>query len=297
MTNNLIGVDIGGSHITVSKVSGDTLELIQGTFCRERVDSQGGVASVIKSWSNVIRLSMGKQDLSETKIGIAIPGPFDYEKGVSFIQNQGKYDALYGLNIKSLLSAELKIPEENIRFNNDAACFLQGEICKGGVTSATTVGITLGTGLGSAYMVNGASFDAGLWNMPFKDGIIEDYISSRWFVSECKVRSGVIIKDVKELVEKYPSEVFTKTLFDDFSKHLSDFLLQFIQLKNAYAIVIGGNIAKAEAFFIDKLEKNIFDVMGYKIPIHTSLLGENAALIGAASQFFNKPTQEQSINS
>lgn len=283
--NNLIGVDIGGSHISVSGVSEDNLELVSGTFYRQKIDAQSDVSNIVKSWSGVISQSIGKQELKDVKLGIAFPGPFDYEQGISYIQNQGKYDALYGLNVKSLLSNELGIPEENIRFNNDAACFLRGEILKGHINSNSVIGITLGTGLGSAYMIDGLSFDANLWNMPFKKGIIEDYISSRWFVSECRLKSGIVIKDVKELVEKYPDEIFTKTLFDDFSKNLSDFLLEFIKLKNAYAVIIGGNIAKAESFFINNVNANIYSVLGYKIPIYTSLLVENAALIGAASSF------------
>ncbi len=281
--NKLVGIDIGGSHITASKVSDHNLELVQSSFQRERVDSAADAKSIVKAWSEVIKNCTGKE--KDSTIGIAIPGPFDYENGICLMQNQGKYDALYGLNIKTLLAKELGISTENIRFNNDAACFLQGEVYKVAQSSKTAIGITLGTGLGTAFIIDGKSFDADLWNTPFKGGIIEDYISSRWFVSEFKARSGKEIKDVEDLVENYPDYDLTKDLFRDFSKNLADFLLFFIKLKKAECIVIGGNISKAEAFFLNDVKQLLYKGLGYEIPLYISSLGEQAALIGASVLF------------
>lgn len=278
-----IGVDIGGSHITAAEVSVDNLVLVEETFQRERVDSGGDVDSIINTWAKVIKNCTGQNEA--VKIGIAMPGPFDYENGISLMKNQEKYDALYGLNVKILLANELGISTENIRFNNDAACFLQGEVYKVGQGLTTAVGVTLGTGLGSAYITDGKSYDADLWNTPFKDGIIEDYISSRWFVSEFKARTGNEIKDVKELVEKYAGAAIAKSLFSDFSNHLSHFLLLFIKLKKAECVVIGGNIAKAEAFFLAGVKAHLYEGLGYQIPVYISSLGEQAALIGGATLF------------
>lgn len=279
----LIGVDIGGSHITAAEVSYDNLELISETYQRERMDSMETASAIIEAWSEVIKRCAGQE--KDLNIGIAIPGPFDYENGISLMKNQGKYDSLYGLNAKKLLADKLNIPVENIKLNNDAACFLQGEVNKAGRESNTVVGLTLGTGLGSAFIVDGKSFDADLWNTPFKEGIIEDYISSRWFVSEFKNRCGKEIKDVRELVEQYPAHSVTESLFADFSNHLSEFLTFFLQAKNAECVVIGGNIAKASPFFIHQLNHKLTEKLGSKVPIFLSVLGENAAMIGAASSF------------
>ncbi|HRP57404.1 hypothetical protein, partial [Agriterribacter sp.] len=64
-------------------------------------------------------------------MGIAMPGPFDYEKGISYITGLHKYEYLYGLNVKELLAAELNIPLGNIRMMNDAAAYLAGELKAG----------------------------------------------------------------------------------------------------------------------------------------------------------------------
>ncbi len=283
----IIGVDIGGTHIIASQVSMETMSLISDTLFREHLDSGNSAENIISVWSKVIDLSIGDVDKKNVKIGIAMPGPFDYENGISQIQNQGKYDALYGLNVKNLLSESLEIPTENIILNNDAACFLQGEIAKGGFVYHKAIGITLGTGLGSAYLENKTAVDADLWNMPFKDGIIEEYISSRWFVAACKAKNGIEISGVKELVDKFPNESFTNDLFKEFAEHLAFFLEKLIELQSPDCIIIGGNIAKAFSFFMVDLEKNLFDRLGYKLPIFLSQLGEDAAIIGAASMFYD----------
>lgn len=279
----LIGVDIGGSHITASEINRDNLALVADTYYRERVDSAGTSDSIIMAWTKVINSCINGE--KNVEIGVAMPGPFDYENGISLMKNQGKYDNLYELNVKQLLADELQISIENIKFNNDAACFLQGEIFKVGKTTVNSVGVTLGTGLGSSFMIDGKSFDADLWNTPFKEGIMEEYISSRWFVAEFHKRTGKQIKDVKQLVEEYPNEPITKDLFKDFADSLSQFLIYFVKLKDAECVVIGGNIAKAEVFFLNDVKKLLAAGVGREIPIYISSLGEDAMLIGAASMF------------
>jgi glucokinase len=282
-----IGVDIGGSHITVAKVDLESFEIIPESFYRSKVNSFGDTASIINEWACAIKTCFSSEADETQLIGIAMPGPFDYDLGISYIKDQGKYDALFGLNIKELLSEQLQIPAEDITFLNDAASFLLGEIKNERIVSPAVIGITLGTGLGSAYTSKSEVFDAALWNMPFKDGIIEDYISSRWFVNEFQKQTGKEIKDVRELVELYPEASETKVIFETFSNNLTDFLLEFIQQRNAYSIVIGGNISKASGFFLARLENLLYVRMGYKLPIYISRLGENAALIGAASESIN----------
>ncbi len=73
-----------------------------------------------------------------------MPGPVDYERGICYIKDQGKYDQLYGLNIKDLLAARLGIPPDHIRMMNDALCFLKGEIAGGAIKGCkSALGLTL----------------------------------------------------------------------------------------------------------------------------------------------------------
>ena len=67
-----------------------------------------------------------------------MPGPFDYEAGICLIRDQNKYPMLYGLNVKEHAGAGLAINADDIYINNDAACFLQGEVFCGSVSGLPT---------------------------------------------------------------------------------------------------------------------------------------------------------------
>jgi len=60
------------------------------------------------------------------------------------------------------------------------------------------------------------------------------------------------------------------------------FCIIFCKKINAEAIVIGGNIAKAEDKFLPALTDKLKS-LGHNLPIHISLLYENVTIAGAAS--------------
>jgi glucokinase len=48
-------------------------------------------------------------------------------------------------------------------------------------------------------------------------------------------------------------------------------------------VVIGGNIALAERFFLEDTRKFLSKKLGYDFPVRRSSLGEKATLIGAGA--------------
>jgi glucokinase len=278
-----LGIDIGGSHITAALVDLGTRSIIEGSWNRTRIDSHGEAAAIITSWAAVIREVFTKAPAGVKHIGIGMPGPFDYEKGISLMNGQHKYDALYQLNVKELLAAELGIQPEQIRFINDAGCFLQGEVFSGaGQHYQKVIGLTLGTGLGSAIYQDGVSKDAGRWCSPFKDGMAEDYLSTRWFVKRHQEVSGETVPDVKALVARIAVDDSIQELFNEFAINLATLLTSFVQAEHPEAVVIGGNIANAADLFFPLLISTL-QQQQINIPVVTASLGEAAALIGAAS--------------
>src|SRR6187397_1253508 len=141
--NMVLGVDIGGSHITAGLIDMETRTLRTDSIKRRKVNSADTAENIIAAWASLIKEITGS---SGVRIGIAMPGPFDYELGVSYIKGLEKYESLYGKNVKDLLAAALDIPAKHIRLKNDAGCFLQGETFAGsakGYNSA--IGLTIGT--------------------------------------------------------------------------------------------------------------------------------------------------------
>jgi glucokinase len=284
MKKIVLGADIGGSHITSALIDLENKVELEGSWFRERINSHGSADEIIDAWALTIEKSIGCSPVKPESISIAMPGPMDYKKGICRIKDQDKYGALYNLNIKKLLAARLNVEPSTINFINDAACFLKGELFSGSLEGFdTAIGLTLGTGLGTSHIANGDAHDSNLWKMPFLKGIAEDYISTRWFVKRFAELSGTPIKDVKDLIENHRESPFFNEIFTEFSENLAKFMYKFVRKKNPLAAVIGGNIAHAEAYFIDDTRRHLAKMMGYSFPVRRSSLGEKAILLGAGS--------------
>ena len=278
-----LGVDIGGSHITAALVDLETRTIIQDTIKRRAVDSQESKEVIFSAWCDVIAKAFKKSTATTKLIGIAMPGPFDYENGISLIKDQDKFKSLYGINIKEELSTRLGIDAEDIHFINDAAGFLQGEVFGGAARgNANVLGLTLGTGLGSSYCIGGIAKDADLWNSEFMSGIAEDYLSTRWFVKRYNELSNNTVAGVKELTALTATDHFATRVFMEFGYNLAQFLIPIIKKYKSDMVIVGGNISRAFGAFSPEL---IATLKGNNI--HTSIkvtkLKEHAALIGAAS--------------
>lgn len=231
MTTNkyVLGVDIGGSHITAAVMDMESRLILENSYTRCWIDAHGKPETIINNWKAAIEQAYDKAGLEVDKIGIAMPGPFDYENGISHIAGNDKYEAFYGLNVKEMLARALGIDAGNILMKNDAACFLAGEMFAGAVKDyANVIGITLGTGLGSAVATYGNTRDANLWCSSFMEGIAEDYLSTRWFLKRYYQLTGVNMIDVKSLTGLYDESETIRTIFDEFSQHLAAFLMLFL---------------------------------------------------------------------
>src|SRR5699024_1768192 len=92
-------------------------------------------------------------------IALAFPGPFDYEKGISWITGLDKFEALYGLNVKELLIKSLKevkyfnYSNTQIFMHNDATSFAFGENNQSKADRGAY--FTIGTGFGSTFIEKG----------------------------------------------------------------------------------------------------------------------------------------------
>lgn len=277
----VLGVDIGGSHITAALVNTSNGTILEGSMQREKIDSSAGAEDIIQAWTAVMNQSL-RFAVNSGKIAIAMPGPFDYQNGISYMKSMGKYDALYGMNVRNLLLSQLSGHISEICFINDAGCFLQGEVSHGPAAEYDeVVGFTLGTGFGSAVAKNGQALDADFWCHPFMGGICEDFFSSRWFVSTYNNYSGLRVNNVKELIFNVDLGGPLLQVFDEFSMNMGVFLTQLYKKHQYDCVVLGGNISNASTLFLPQL-KYYLKTMAITAPVYISSKGETAALIGAA---------------
>lgn len=279
--NVISGVDIGGTHITTALVDLDQKAILRHSIVRKPIDPTADSTIIIQDWSNAIKESHAAAKMKIKEVGIAMPGPFDYSDGVSWIRNLNKYESLYGKNIKALLAAELGISIRKIRFKNDARAFLAGELlcgCAEGYNNV--VGITLGTGLGSATFNNNETAEGFLYRSRFKDGVAEDYLSAQWFIREYENQTGEKEQSVKAIADKTTISKTASNLFHAFGSNLAEVLVNNYSKQNPQKIFIGGNIANSWNLFMPALTQTL-QKHCCSLDIKKTALGENASLIGA----------------
>lgn len=279
----LIGVDIGGSHISAAQISWNAGEIVITNFTEADVDTRGSIQEIIADWSGIIRKASGNS--SDNRLGIAMPGPFDYPNGISLIKYQGKMKSLYGHSVKILLAESLGMNPQDIAFTNDAESFLLGESMAGaGKGFENSMGLTLGTGLGSAIKIGTEVKDAKLWTAPFRTGIAEDYLGTGWFRRYALEKHGLSISEVKDLIAEDFDHSIGHQIFAEFGKSLGEFLSQYVIRLQCQGVVLGGKIAKASDLFLPYTQAYL-DHLHYPIAIKVSKLGEKSTLLGACSPF------------
>jgi glucokinase len=287
-----IGTDIGGSHISCAAIDLLTGEILRETLKGRAVNNQAQATEIISVWADTLSGVLSKVPLAEVKgIGFAMPSPFDYIKGISYIKGVAKYENLYGFNISDAISSSLDVPEGFIiRFMNDASAFAVGEAWAGRASKADrSLSITLGTGFGSAFIRNRIPIVDGpevphrgcVYHLPYKDGIADEYFSTRWFIGRYKNLTGKELSGVKELAELASSDKVAQDIFTEFGENAALFLAPWLKKFKAEILVIGGNISFSYKLFGEVFESRL-KKENCNCKVALSALKEDAALIGSA---------------
>lgn len=289
-----IGLDIGGTHITAAIINVTEMKVLESSLHKESFDSNLAVDAVMDIWEKVIRISLENSGVEKvTGLAVCMPGPFDYSKGICWIKGQSKYEHFYGLNVRDLFRDRLKLSDDfPILFENDAVCFGKGEVFKDANNlSKKVMAITLGTGLGACFIDKGTSISSGdlvpsdgeLYNIPFKKGIAEDYVSARGVLSRYFAVSGVNVENGLELFNLANSgDVRAIKVFEEMGVDLAEIVIPWLKSFKADAFIIGGKIANANAYFLPAFNEKIKKT-GIEAVVSVSADNELAALLGACS--------------
>lgn len=282
-----IGVDIGGSHITSCAYNQDAKKLEKQTLASRKVTPHGSISQIVDAWIASITESIQLLGKNVVGVGLAMPGPFDYYNGISKIADVDKFQSLYDVNIRELLAERLHMAPSKIRFINDAAAFSIAEAIIGPCSKYNrVVAITLGTGLGASFLINGRPImkdkrvpESGyLYNQYYHNTLADELFSTRGITTSYEKMSGKTAKDVKSLCESVNTDIYVQRVFEDFGSRLGDFLTPYLSDFGADALVLGGNISKAYNLFGPSLEENLNEVK----KIYVSQFGQEAAILGSA---------------
>jgi glucokinase len=290
--NIAIGTDIGGSHISCAAIDLISGKILKETLTEKPVDNQSSAKIIIETWCSALSSVLAKVPSDKVKgIGFAMPGPFDYVKGISYIRGVAKYENLYGVNVMEEISGSLGLNDGFlIRFMNDASAFAVGEAWAGSASEFNrSLSITFGTGFGSAFISKRIPIVDGpdvpklgcIYHIPYRDGIADDYFSTRGLLNRYKMLTGKELSGVKELAALAPDNKSVNDLFIDFGENAGQFLAPWLIRFKAEILVIGGNISHAYNLFGDVFEARLkTEKCSCKVAI--SQLKEDAALLGSA---------------
>lgn len=278
--------DVGGSHVSAALVRLNTRQVVQQV--RLEVDPSAPVSQLIGTWANAgQQVWQAANQPTLHHLGLAIPGPFDYTAGVSWMQH--KFAALYGLQPGPLLQQALGLPDLPIYFGNDAGLFALGEAWAGkGRSHTRLIGITLGTGLGAGFVATGRVLyegpdlpqDGALWDQPYLGGIAEDHASGRAILHSYR-RLGGQANTVLQISEAArQGDRAAQQAFALLGHHLGQIVAPWISTFGASLVVVGGSISGSFDLFESSLRHSL-DPLG--VEVVASELLEQATLLGAAA--------------
>ena len=289
INGTVLALDVGGNFIKSGLIlaSGRMEE-----FSPVPVDSEADAAAIIGSFSEVIRTGFREAGGQIETIGVAIPGPFDYARGVSLMTH--KFAAIKDMRLVAALCAVLpEMAGIPIRFRHDANAFLAGEMWRGaGQGVRRALGVTLGTGVGVACCVAGRFItnalgspapEVSMWQRPLKDKLVEDYVSTRALVTQyLAVRPDYDpARGARGLAEAAQAGNHDALrLFASFGENLGNALVPLCETLCPERIILGGQIAKDFVLFEKPLRTTLRHAINIQRVI-SSQLGNRAALWGA----------------
>lgn len=272
-------LEIGGTHVTAALVDLAS----HGVLAEHRghPDAQGTADALLSGWLETARL-LG--DVGRDWV-VAMPGPFDYDAGIGRFRDVGKFDSLDGVDVGAALRSALGA---DVRFVNDADAYGLGEWFAGAAEGASrAVLLTLGTGLGSAFVADGAPVLSGE-DVPLDGEIhfeelrgvpIEDVVSRRALMAAGLAATGVE-RDVHELaIAARDGEAAAASVLADGFSAVGEVIRPWLDRFGAEVLVIGGSMSRSW----DLVEPAVrAGLGGWGGRLERAALGDTAPLLGAA---------------
>jgi glucokinase len=286
----IIGVDVGGTKIQAGAINQEGKIICEPVT----IDTGGNdecetiFARITGSIDYVIRTA-GLHSEEIIGIGMGVTGPLDTEIGT--ILDCPQLPTMNSFPLRDRIRDHFNLP---VTMDNDANALLLGESVWGaGKGYRTSLGFTLGTGLGCAIVIDrrlftGTNGMAGeIWPSPFKEETIEDVVSGRG-VTGIYLKLTNQIKSAKEIsILAQNGDVDALETWYVFGNALGFAVAWGINMIDPGIVILGGSIANSMDLFYSSMEKvvrkYVCPVPANKTKIVKATLGDIAGFIGAAA--------------
>jgi glucokinase len=276
-------LDVGGSHVAAAWVDVESWA-VAGEVHEVDVDPAGSASELVGQ----LALAAGALgDLAGSWLGVAIPGPFEYDAGIGRYEGVGKFESLRGVDVGEMLATSLPASARGIGFVNDAAAFGLGEWVAGAASGASrAVAITLGTGVGSAFVDSGFVVTEGDDVPP--DGSVH-LLRPGGVPLEARVSTRAIVaaygqgaRGVREVLEAAEQgDRRSREVLADAFGFLGSALAPWLTAFGAEVLVVGGRIALAWPL-VEPLLRDGLARSGVRTPVLPATRPTTSGLVGAA---------------
>ena len=302
-----LGIDIGGTNTAFGWVETDGRIRMQGTMpTRGYADPAAYVQAL---WEAIARMP-GFQAAELRGIGVGAPSANVHRGTIEYAPNMEWQGVI---PIGALIAGVSGLP---VRVTNDANAAAMGEMIYGAAKGMRDfIMVTLGTGVGSGFVVNGEllyghdGFAGELGHVIAvrdgrpcgcgRNGCLEAYASATGIVrtaveklsaseqaSILRNHSGIQARDLFEAAEQ--GDALAKEVFAETGRILGQTLADAVAITSPEAIILFGGLARAgEHIFApvrQAMEANLLNLYQGKVNLlHSQLPESDAAILGAAA--------------
>ncbi len=287
-----IGLDIGGTKIRAGIV--DRQGCVRNIPTEILTCAQQDRAIITNNLAALVQQIL--QDTSAYEvlgIGVGCTGPLDNDRGV--ILDVVNLPTLNHFPLKDFLEQQFAT---KVVMDNDANALILGEAVFGaGRGYDSVLGITLGTGLGCAFVADGKIWQGNngcageIWTSPYKEGLIEDYVSGSAIANIYKYHTGVgyTALDIANMARQGDSVAIR--IWNSFADDLAYALSWIVNMTDPQSIVMGGSVSKSADLFMDRVDTTfrqyVCTSVADSVVFKSAQLGDDAGIIGAALFMFN----------
>lgn len=305
-----IGLDLGGTSLKYALVDEAGNSFFEGKLPSLASVSASAVMGQLIKVATMIKAEAADRCLKISGVGLATPGIIDEQKRMVL----GGAENIAGwknIDIASSLEEQLELP---VIIGNDANLMGLGEMKYGAGRGCThIIFLTVGTGIGGTVIIDGHLFigfanrGAELGHVPLiadgercacgAVGCLEYYASTSALVRRFGTlaqRQGLTFETEidGELIVRLYKEDFPLAV-DSMNQHcfyLGRGIAGFINVFSPQRVVVGGGMAEAGAFYLEKIKEVVSENVIAECALNTEItiaeLGNKAGLIGAASLIF-----------
>ena len=282
------GIDLGGTKILTVVTDSEKKVLAKTKIPTEAALGVDAVlANIFKSLDiSCKECGISAQNLSG--IGIGVPGPVNYEKGL--VYDCPNLAGWKNIEIRKIVSERLGVP---VFVENDARVAGLAETRLGAAKGFRHVFyITVSTGIGSAIIIDGKIYHGAdgaageFGQMKLLDGSI---LEQKFAGPAIERLFGLPTTQLAELIKK--NDPGAKSAVDYLTHGIGTFLANVATLLNPQIIVVGGGVSQLGDLILDPIREKVsrlaFSIAAKNVKIVPAALHTDSGAIGAVELLFD----------